>query len=308
MSETLAFEPYNFEEGIKLKLQERYPQSVISIVDVRKNNGVILRALAIRKPDSNVSRTIYIDGFRELYEKTHDMDEICNTIAAMNEEGKMDNFDVNLLFDFENIKGRICVKLVNWKKNEQALENIPHRQFLDLAIVYYIRVYTPAGASTVLIRNEMMKWWKVKEEELYSLALKNMQELSPVCLMSMNQLIKNMLADTGSTDEETGEDMFAERDEELYVATNIQKSLGAAVILYPQFLEEVADDFKSSFYILPSSVHEVLILPDKCMNTSEEELLEMVQTINATDVRDEEVLADNVYYYDKESKEIKALF
>ena len=104
------------------------------------------------------------------------------------------------------------------------------------------------------------------------------------------------------------EEAFEVIEDTIYVETTQSKIFGAAVLLYPRFLEHEAEALGRNFYIIPSSVHEVLIIPAEKIEQDADELLEMVKEVNTTQVSDEEVLSDNVYYYDREKNEVKALF
>lgn len=302
MNEALAFEPYNFEEGIKVKLQERYPESSIVFHDVEKNNGVMLRAITIVNPDSNISPTIYLNDFKKQYEETHDIDEICNKIAELNEKHEAVEFDVDSVVNFSKVKTRICAKLISRERNRNLLKNVPYREFLDLAVVYFVSLEEMEFAS-ILIHDNLLERWGVTEEELYSCAMQNMPKLFPENILPMSEVLKDMLSV-----EAMPEEAFAVIEDTIYVATNQSKIFGAAVLLYPRFLEHEAEALGRNFYIIPSSVHEVLIIPAEKIEQDADELLEMVKEVNTTQVSDEEVLSDNVYYYDREKNEVKALF
>ena len=301
--DALAFEPYTFEDGLQISLRKRYPDADISIFDVSKNNGVKLRALTIKKQNSNITPTIYIDGFMQRYERTHDMDEICEKIVEINENRSVENLDINMLRCFDNAKERICAKLINREKNTEMLAEIPHRDFLDLAVVYYISIEVCDGTASLLIHNGLVESWNVDEEELYNIAIKNMPKLLPVGVKSLFQVVSGMVDDTDVDIDEAIQGI----SESMYVVTNEMKTFGAAVLLYPGFLKQMADHVQSSFYIIPSSIHEVIVVLDTDELTDAEGLLEMVKHVNES-VATEELLADNVYYYDRESDKIKALF
>ena len=302
MNEALAFEPYTFEEGIKVKLEERYPESNIVFHDVEKNNGVMLRAITIVNPGSNISPTIYLNDFKKQYEETHDIDEICNKIAELNEKHEGVEFDVDSVVNFSKVKTRICAKLISRERNRNLLKTVPYRDFLDLAVVYFVSLEEMEFAS-ILIHDNLLEKWGVTEEELYSCAMENMPKLFPESFLTMTQVLRGMIADEFVDDEN-----LAEIDDVIYVATNKKKVFGAAVMLYPNFLEHVRETIGSNFYIIPSSIHEILIIPETKAGLDKEELLETVQTVNDTQVSNEEILADNVYYYNSESKKIETLF
>lgn len=302
MNNALAFEPYTFEDGLKLKLQERYPESSVVFQNVQKNNGVMLRAITIVNPGSNISPTIYLNDFKKQYEETHDIDEICNKISELNEKHEGVEFDVDSVLNFSKVKTRICAKLISRERNRNLLKTVPYHEFLDLAVVYFVSVKEMEFAS-ILIHDNLLEKWGVTEEELYSCAMQNTPLLFPENILPMSEVLKDMLSV-----EAMPEEAFAVIEDTIYVATNQSKIFGAAVLLYPRFLEHEAEALGRNFYIIPSSVHEVLIIPAEKIEQDADELLEMVKEVNTTQVSDEEVLSDNVYYYDREKNEVKALF
>lgn len=303
MNAPVAFEPYTFEQGLEIKLSEKFPNSTVSIFDVDKNNGVKLRALTIVSPERSISPTIYLEDFRNRYEQTRDMDEICDEIAKIHEANSNEKFDVDSVLDFERVKTRICAKLINTAKNEALLREVPHRDFLDLSIVYYVFLEEFEGTASMLVRNVFLDSWGVDEEEIYSCAMENLPKLRPEKIMTMENVLQMMLGSTEAFD-----DLQEDGKSLMYVATSSQQTYGAAVLLYPQFLQRMADTVQSDYYIIPSSLHEVLIVPEYDGQMDKESILEMVKQVNSTSVKDEEILADNVYYYARERGEIVALF
>jgi hypothetical protein len=298
----LAFEPYSFEEWLTIKLKERYPGATVSLFDVEKVNGIKHRAILIQKEEERIVPTIYIDDYRMRYEMTHDIDAICDEIVERNEANQVNDFDVDTLVNFERVKPRVCAKLVNKEKSEGMLENVPHRDFLDLAIVYFVYLDGYEGLVSAMIQNQMLSMWRTTEEELYTLAMQNIQTLLPATITPMLDILKELMGET-----EDGEDLFSEEEEpKMYVATNCLKTFGAAVLLYSHFLEEVADKLQGDFIVLPSSCHEVLIIPAKDGNFDKDAYLEMVTQVNSSEIKEEEFLANNVYFYETENGTLTA--
>ena len=142
-----------------------------------------------------------------------------------------------------------------------------------------ILTFVATGRSKYEIRNEHLRYWRVEKEEIRRLAEKNTPRIYPV---QIRQIVRFM-----------------------YVATNEQCSLGAAVMRYPDFREKVRGMIRGDFYILPSSIHEVILVPES-FGLEPERMQEMVKEINQTGVALEEVLSDSVYYFDGEEIRIVA--
>ncbi len=90
----------------------------------------------------------------------------------------------------------------------------------------------------------------------------------------------------------------------MLIGSNVHKLFGASVLLYPHVLEETADHLGCDLFILPSSIHELILLPD-IGGYQSSELLSMVKEVNATQVEAEDFLADSVYFYDRGTGEVR---
>jgi len=162
------------------------------------------------------------------------------------------------------------------------------------------------GIGTIRITNEHRKQWKVQLKELHELAADNTKRLFPVSIRSMEEVIRSMLMDEMSGKEEelsVEMNLFVENstnaEHRMYILTNEKGINGASCLLYPNVLSEFAERFQSDFYLFPSSIHEVILVPAQDQKSSRE-YAEMVHEINATQVAKEEVLSDRVYFYSRE--------
>ena len=217
------------------------------------------------------------------------------------------------LTDFEKIRDKISLKLVNAERNKKRLETMPHRTFLDLAITYDVRVTEINDAvGSVAVTNDMMKACGVKEEQLHELALQNALRMDRGVVKPLESLMQEWFGDDAETDEKdyTYKDFdisIAEEIQEtaLYVATNRSQANGAAVLLYPDLLDSVGT-LLGDYFVLPSSIHETLLLPaDGAMEP--DALIQIVHEVNASTVAAEEVLSENVYRYDVAKKELSVI-
>jgi hypothetical protein len=217
------------------------------------------------------------------------------------------SFDASLVTDFSACKERICYKLVNADRNRELLADAPHIIVCDdLAVLFYILVSNDGeGTATITVRNNMTDLWGVEEDELFKIALLNTQRLFRGSVMSMASVMMDLLSDR-MDDEYSSEffDMVVSEDMvPMYVCSNSQKVNGAGVILYKDLLKQFAEKTGSDFYILPSSIHETLLVPVSDQ-MEVEALRSMVREVNATQVAPEEVLSDNVYIYRREDDKI----
>ncbi len=282
----------------------------VSIHEVLKNNDTRLTGLTIRTEESNVAPTIYLEGMFERY-KAGDaaVPVIVSEIISVYESHKVTMpFDASMVTDFSACQSKVCFKLVNADRNKELLADAPHMIVCDdLAVIFYILVSNDGeGTATITVRRNLFDLWEVSEEELFKIALVNTQRLFRGSVMSMASVMMELLSDR--MDEENAKEFYdmVVSDEDMvpmYVCTNTQKINGAGVLLYKDLLKEFAERVGTDFYILPSSIHETLLVPVSDQ-MEVEYLRSMVREVNATQVAPEEVLSDNVYVYRKDDDEI----
>ena len=270
----------------------------IVLQDVTKNNDIHLDGLTILTPKCNIAPTIYLNYYFNQYQKGKSLDEICQSIQNIYEKNRpSQNIDSSFFTDYDKVKSRIVYKLVNFNQNQKLLERIPHYRFLDLAIIFCCLLETsPAGSATILIHNHHLQFWNVTKDDLYALAQTNTPHLLKYDFRNMSEILNEFIS---PADESIilGEECCPLT---LYVLTNQYKLNGSACILYPELLKSIAERLKCDLFILPSSIHEVLIVPAPGQSTHEE-LTRMVREVNATQLAPEEILSDHVYCFSRET-------
>ena len=310
-----------FASAIKQRMEQAHPSADVEIHKVTKTNNLELTGITIHEKGRNIARTVYLEDFFEEYRKGKTLDEICRIIEEINQKETPDtNFDTGVITDFSAVKEKICYKLVNAAKNAALLKEMPHRLWQDLAIIYYVSVSieTVADVSIITVNNSMMELWGVDEDTLYRHASMNTPRLFKAEIIPLIDVLKNMLQEIETPELKVIAGMLeAELDTEipkgtpqLYVATNDRQMNGASVLLYDGVLEKFAGQMGRDFYILPSSVHETLFLPIPPDADDEDghDMLEAVHGVNASGkVATEDILSDNVYFYDLKDNSLRLI-
>lgn len=262
----------------------------ITINHVIKNNGCEMDGLVIMEKGKDIAPTIYLDSFYELYTNGENIKNIIRQIEVIYEQNKNNvTFDVNILKHFDTIKDKIVYKVVNYRSNDKLLEQVPHKRILDLAVVFYCLLDNEYGRSaTALIYNNNLKNWNVTIDDVYKAALKNTPDLLHSKISSMAALFEKCGVNVDG--EEVDLKDYVPSD--MYVLTNESKLNGAACILYENVLYDFAQKLGADLYILPSSVHEVILLPKLSM-FEKDELVNMVKEVNTEGVAADEVLSDH---------------
>ena len=294
---------------------------------ILKNNDIELDALTILEKDNSISPTIYLNYFYEEFLKGKEIGDVINEVYGLYEEHRKKlNFDKDFFMDFDKLRDRIAFKLVNTKSNSKLLKDIPHIAFLDLSIVFYCLLDNDyLGTATALIHNVHRDMWEVSTKELFELAKINTPRLLKCEIKDMNDLIKEILVDDLQKTIFERDDRYdrncinteAEKVAEglmknitqvkdqlaMYVLTNNQRTNGAVCILYDEILKKFAEKVDCDVYILPSSVHEVILVP-ATEGIDGKELSVMVREVNQKELDKIDVLANNIYYYSRERDEI----
>ena len=274
--------------------------------EIRKNNGVILHGLLVKRQGRNVAATIYLDRLLEAYESGISFQAIARKVLDIcQEEWDRDSADMEFFRSFDRVRDRICCRLVSRNGNERLLGEIPYTGFLDLAVTFFYAYHGELGDGMIQINNSHMEMWKTCPEELAVLAEHNTPRLFPWECGGLLEVLEKITAQEDAA-ADSGPGGFQEIPcgaVPMMVLSNTAKTYGAACILYPGVLEEIAGRTGHDIFILPSSTHEVVLLPDTGIDDCAS-LKEMVRDINSTLVAPEEVLSDTLYRYDRAEKKI----
>ena len=256
MENTKKMEYTEFKESLKNLVQEKSDDDMkVEIVQIIKNNQIKSENLTYKSRDYNLFPSIRLE---ELYQKYQEygMDWCVDMAVSILKNVKRIDED-QLMESWESAKGRIVVELIKESWNQELLEEIPYKAFLDLAVIYRIKMWECKSGDVVhTVTNEMMERWNITEEELYEAALVNLQK-EEFEIIGLHQVLKDM----------TEEHIDVEQKDEFhgwaYVFTNRSRIKGAAAMLRTDLLNRFAEAHGSDLFILPSSVHEVILLPAK---------------------------------------------
>lgn len=299
--ERMTFEEFKNEVVARIKefLPESFADAEVSLKEVKKNNDLKLTGLVIVSSETNICPTIYLESFYEEYETGADMSEILDRIAEfrMNQDVS-EPFDITQITDFEQVKGKLIPRLVNAAMNADLLEERPHKLIADLAVTYCAMLGQFSGrTASVPISNEFMEMWGISVDELHDIAVSNMPNLVPSTFKGLTEAMAESMGVSLEEMQMMGIPIMPTEEEFVYVLSNEVKVCGASALFDVKMMEEITEKI-GDFYILPSSVHEVLLVPMEAKLA--EELECMVREVNATQVSPEERLSDNIYTYSLE--------
>lgn len=273
--------------GIRVGIETMYKNNTVK-------QGIVIRD-EIEK--SRISPVIYLDTLYAGYQDGVSLDRITKKAADLIEEGKKETLDippVNRQFAREHL----VLSLINKDNNAAMLANIPHREFLDLAAIPKIKMDLPDGGNGMfVVQKEMLPLLQMTAEEVLECAENNTVK-NGIRLESIGETMARLMMENGMPEEDVKE-ILGETGtmQDMYVLSNRECSEGAAVMADMAVLDYAHDYLKGDFYILPSSIHEVLLVPVDC-GISIQELEAMVSEVNAEEVQPKDRLSDRVYKYD----------
>lgn len=291
----------NFMELLTRKLGEYFPKEkyVIQSDLFIKNNDTKRYGIVIHPIGGTVAPTIYIDHFYDDYmKKKGTIEEIAFQIRQIM-QGFEESEDTYQAFsaNYEDCRPQIIYRLISREKNQEYLSGIPHVPFLNLAIIFVIvHQLSEEGLESICITNELQNKWEVSTKDLYQIAASNTPRLLPPSISTMAHAIENFF---GEAARELLED--EKPIPHLYIISNQYGINGATSLLYEHFIQNLAEEKQQNFYVLPSSIHEILLIPDISQGALPH-LSQMVKEINEKHVREDEILSDCAYYYDRIEK------
>ena len=268
----------------------------LTAIDVEKNNGKVLHGIAIVKEGQNGGPTVYADSYFKKYsEGENDLEQMATNICMMiahcfqeENSGLLEN-----IITYDKVKDNLRIALCNYEANLEMLSKRPHRHVLDLAVTAFVHIKEVGklGSGNLQVTNSLLKAWGVSADEMLDTATVNTMKLGE----SYN--ILDMLEDKMQLPEDI--------DLSLYVLTTKDQKLGASMLFNFDLLGEIADKLDSNLFIYPSSIHEVLVYPDKDDKEQRVYHRSMVEEVNQESVAPEERLSNSVYYFDRKERELR---
>lgn len=295
-----------FANKIAKKISEQNEDLITEVYpEVVKNNGTKLTGLTVRRKGVNISPTIYIDT---MFNMGLSVDEAISEVMKTYNDSKdnMGNFDLNAIIDFNIAKNNIIAKVVNKDRNKYIMDSCPYALFGDMIITFAIQVLQDEqNIASARITNKLMNDWNIDLSDLLSYAYQNTKKMYKMKITKMQDLLYELLQRTNANIdkkmlENTSPDFI------MYVVTSENKLNGSYYITDRESLIEVAKYIQSDeFYILPSSIHEFIVIPyDKTVDDADK-FLAMVKEVNSTELSLDEILADNVYIFNAKSEELR---
>ncbi len=288
-------------EDLKERFAERGTEMDISINTVNKLNESY-EAITIKPVGESIGVNMPVSKFYDQLDNGKDYRDVLDKMIDVIEGGleNKPDIDTGALTDYSQMKDKLAMEVVSSKTNAEMLEKIPHENIEDMAVVYrFILQSNDDGRASILVTNQMMDTMGVTHDQLRQDALENAPKIKPLVISGMSEVMMELVGVEQA--EMMGIVPVDPKDEQMFVATVPDKIHGAGVLAYKDFLEQAAERAGGDFFIIPSSIHELLIVPDNGQMDLAS-LESMVRDVNATQVAPEDKLTDSVYHYDSREK------
>ncbi len=265
-----------------------------------------LESLLIKPKGSKMATAFHYTKEYDEALKTMSMDELAKqaSVSLLKELKDIAIPDIKDLTSYDYIRNKLTLQVINTKRNQTLLADIPCMEKFDLSLV--VRVQLSCNKSlkgSVMVNNGHLKTWGVSKEQLFKDAIENAVRLDPPYFKSFYLYFKeNRDSSFGLSSMMTPEDEDRLQKTPMFIATNTSFVHGAWVMFLPDFLADISEKFGCDYYILPSSLHECIIVPSDIADESE--LLEMVCSVNEHCVLPRDFLANSLYFYDAKAGEL----
>ena len=293
---------YNeFKEMLINKIHRKMQRKAkIHIETIEVMNDVKKEAIVFAGSDKAILfQRIYLDNLYEMYMSGIGLDICADTAIAMYRETTGLKIE-KILKSWKEVKTKLDPVVMNKEWNKEILKNIPYKEKLDLAICCRVILKQNDGKIfSVTVRKNMIDQWGITEEEFWE-AVGDCFQKNGYLITSINDLLRNQYY------EQDGKDLMddPEMQTQLYVMTNAYHNWGAAGFFRTDLLKEFSEELKMDLYVLPSSIHEIILMPADG-NADKDYLKKMVETINEGCVERKEWLSNQVYYYSREKEKVE---
>lgn len=293
---------YYVEENIRKFLPEEIRKSVvISVHPIRKSHIVQQYGLMIRMGNEKVIPIFYLGDAWKKFEGGMEMKAVLGNLVQeyLKYRDIQRHIHMNASMEFEAVKDRVVYQVLN---KEVSRNSLRERVYTDIGyglVKVYVILHELDDFGTkggTAITNNMMQYYGYDMQDIQAVAEKNTPRIYPADFIQIEQVLTGRKQNEFANENSDGEG--------LYVLSNSDAYRGAGGLFYPGMQEKIAEHFGKNYYVLPCSVHEVLILPEK-PGLKVCELEQKVRRINREAVSKEDFLSNKVLFYDREKEQLR---
>lgn len=304
-----------FVEEVKAEVQRICPDKKVVVQDIFKNNDTKLTGMTLLDEGKRLSPTLYLEKYYDDFLSVGiGVEAIANHIFAEWERHSkdIDYTVINSLYLYENMKDKISLKLINKDMNMNRLEHIPYNEYLeDFALICYVDIELETdneiSKGSINVTDGLLEVWNISKEEVFKQAYDNTKNKCEPLIQNMNNVMIDIAKRNGIAEPKLEEVIngLNKCDTHMIVLSNKTTLHGAVMIVLDNVMEELAEQVGHSFYMIPSSIHEWIIVDEPISKENTSVVKHMLVEVNKSEVDEQEVLSNNLYIYDYDSKQIR---
>lgn len=295
----LNYSQFKIEAAAKIKsyLPEEYQDYKVEIQPIVKS-AVKYDALFVKPVNEtiNVTPSLNLSDAYDEYRNGKSFEAIMHELAYIRASVSMSipGFSKEDVVNYNWVKDKIYPRLINTGMSEEYLSNKPHKDIEDLSVVYTIRFSSDErGIASAAITYDLLELYGVDKETIHKQAMSNLAKEKPK-FMNIADMLFNPNAKEKKIENINPEDY----EVPFFFLSSQNGTCGSVMILNPKTMDAITKNF-GDIYVIPSSVHEVLIVPQHVMPAKL--LAKMCTEINSKEVPDQDILSNNIYEYDAET-------
>lgn len=279
----------------------------VSIVNKMRNNGIIDKCIKVDIPGCNMSPSIGTLSIYEHYREFDDLDKIVSALSKKIIEDKNRQIDTMSVLSKENILNSTYLMVINAKSNQKLLSETPHYFIAEgeLAVIPRLNISITDKSGFIILKNDLLPKLQMTGDEILQVAKINTSSQNVFEINSLLSETMQAMTDNGEDIADDFSEFFTENTPKAFVITNKDKKLGACCLACPEVIGTAIKKMGFDCYILPSSIHEVILIEKKGNFNEIEELRDMVNQVNRQSVPANEILSDQVFQYNSKTRKIE---
>lgn len=279
----------------------------VSIVNKMRNNGILEKCIKVDIPGCNMSPSIGTLSIYEHYREFDDMEKIVSALSNKIIEDKNRQIDTMSVLSKENILNSTYLMVINAKSNQKLLSETPHYFIAEgeLAVIPRLNINITDKSGFIILKNDLLPKLQMTGDEILQIAKLNTSSQNLFEINSLLSETMQAMTDNGEDIADDFSEFFTEITPKAFVVTNKDKKLGACCLACPEVIGTAIEKMGFDCYILPSSIHEVILVEKKGNADEIEELRDMVKQVNRQSIPAAEILSDKVFVYNQKTKKIE---
>lgn len=279
----------------------------VSIVNKMRNNGILEKCICVDIPGCNMSPSIGTLSLYEHYREFDDLDKIVSALSKKIIEDKNRQIDTMSVLSKENILNSTYLMVINAKSNQKLLSETPHYYIAEgeLAVIPRLNINITEKSGFIIIKNDLLPKLQMTGDEILQVAKINTSSQNLFEINSLLSVTMQEMTDNGEDIADDFSEFFTENTPKTFVITNKDKKLGACCLACPEVIGTAVEKMGFDCYILPSSIHEVILVEKRGGSEDLEYLRDCVKQVNRQSIPAAEILSDKVFVYNAKTKKIE---